>query len=103
MEAQYIYIYIYILFFNFFVFVFSSSSSLFSKYLLLFCLGFVGFSLSLFLRFFVVDTSTTGESTSFSLVLESAFLTSTSFMWLKVFRGGCVDGFGHLKVFFTCT
>jgi hypothetical protein len=51
-----------------------------------------------------VDTSTTGDSTSFSLVLESAFLTLTSFLWLKVFRGGGVDWFGHLKVFFfTCT
>jgi hypothetical protein len=48
-----------------------------------------------------VDTSTTGDSTSFSLVLKSAFLTLTSFLWLKVFRGGGVDWFGHLKVFFS--
>jgi hypothetical protein len=72
-------------------------------YFLLLCLGFVGFSLHLVLRFiFVVETSASGDSTSFSLVpdldLINAFPLLTSFGWLILFLAGSADGFGPYGV-----
>jgi hypothetical protein len=66
---------------------------------LLFCLGFVGFSLHLVLGYiFVVETSASGDSTSFSLVpdsdLISAFPLLTSFGWLMLFLARSADDFG---------
>jgi hypothetical protein len=70
-----------------------------SMYFMLFCLGFVGFSLPLYLGFnFVVETNASGESTSFSSASDSdltnAFPILTSFGWLMLFYARGANGFG---------
>jgi hypothetical protein len=63
----------------------------------------VGFSLLLFFRsIFIIEISTSGDSTPFLLVpdsnLTSAFLILTLFKWLMLFFAESVDGFGPHEV-----
>ena len=61
-----------------------------SMYFLLFCLGFVGFSLPLYLGFnFVVKTSVSKDNTSFSLALDSNLTNAFPILTFFVLCWGC--------------